>query len=180
MDSLDCEINKDLTNVLPNEIFEEILSYIEFGHLQKSCVLVCKRWFLFIRNSVKLSECVNFSLKANDINIPNLNKLLKNWPLVKDLGLYLNYDHDPITLDEESHENLNSERVRFKITKFFYAFLWPFLSPQSSIWYDEDVLSYMPSSVQVKSSFLKSGSISEVTGNKTKRRVLGFIYPQYI
>ena len=165
-----CQTNKDLTSILPNEIFEQILSYIEFDHLQKVCILVCKRWFYFIRNSEKLSESVNFSLGAHDVNIPNLNKLLKNWPQVKDLGLNLYAGDDPITevFNEHLQESLNSKIIRFNMHRSLLSFLWPNLSSSSLH------LSRMILSVEAKSSFLNTRNISDITGNEyqvTHKRV---------
>ena len=164
---MDCEINKDLTISLPNEIFEEILSYIEFDHLQKVCIFVCKRWFNFIRNSARLSNCVFFSLEEHDyVNIPKLNKLLKNWPQVKNLGLRWNDFIIPFTevFDEHSQESLNSKRIRFSMTTDLFSFLWPSLS--SMPLYSYEFLYYEISTVEAKSSLLITKSISEVTGNK--------------
>ena len=170
---MDFEINKNFTISLPNEIFEEILSYIAFHHLQKVCILVCKRWFGFIRSSAKLSECVNFSLGEHAINIPILNKLLKNWPQVKNLGLNLDtWDsrHGPITevFDKNSQECLNSKRIRFNMDRDLFAFLWPSLSSLPS--FSKEFLSTMIDLIQIdpveaKSSILNTRSISEVTGN---------------
>ena len=166
---MDFEINKNLTILLPNEIFEEILSYIEFHHLQRVCILVFKRWFDFIRNSAKLSECVNFSFGEHDaISIPILNKLLKNWPQVKNLGLNLDWwvtKHGPITevFDKNSQECLNSKRIKFNMDTDLFAFLWPSLSSLPS--FSKESLSEMIDPVEAKSSILNTRSISEVTGN---------------
>ena len=161
-----CQINKDLTSLLPNEIFEQILWYIEFDQLQKVCVLVCKRWLHFIRNSTKLSENVNFSLEAHHVNIPNLNKLLKNWPQVKDLGLNVIQFEEAIAnlFEEQSQESLNSKTIRFNVNSFLLSFLWPNLSASSSI--NDEKLSNMIKSVEVKSSYLDTRSILDVTGNE--------------
>ena len=174
---MDFEINKNFTISLPNEIFEEILSYIAFHHLQKVCILVCKRWFDFIRNSAKLSECVNFSFGTNDANsIPNLNKRLKNWPKVKNLGLNLDtwvkrtgpsndifFDGLMTELFEKnSPECLDSKRIRFNTNRDIFAFLWPSSLPSIS---KEFLNTIIFDPVEAKSSILNTRSISEVTGN---------------
>ena len=159
-----CQINKELTS-LPNEIFEQILSYIEFDNLQKVCILVCKRWFHFIRNSAKLSGSVDFLLETLEVNMTNLNKLLKNWPQVKDLGLnVIQFEDDIAQLFEgQLQESLNSKTIRFNVNRYLLSFLWPNLS-SSSI--SVGNLSDMITLVEAKSSFLNTRSISDVTGNE--------------
>ena len=154
-----CQINKDLTSLLPNEIFEQILSYIEFNHLQKFCILVCKRWFHFIRSSATLSGSVSFLLEAIEVNRSYLNKLLKNWPQVKDLGLNVIQFEEAIAnlFEEQSQESLNSKTIRFNVNSFLLSFLWPNLSTRH--------LYRMILSLEAKSSFLNTRSISDVTGN---------------
>ena len=161
-----CQINKDLTSLLPNEIFEQILSYIEFNHLQKFCILVCKRWFHFIRSSATLSGSVSFLLEAIEVNRSYLNKLLKNWPQVKDLGLNVIQFEEAIAnlFEEQSQESLNSKTIRFNVNSFLLSFLWPNLSASSSI--NDEKLSNMIKSVEVKSSYLDTRSILDVTGNE--------------
>ena len=113
---------------------------------------------------------MNFSLGAHDVNIPNLNKLLKNWPQVKDLGLNLYAGDDPITevFNEHLQESLNSKIIRFNMHRSLLSFLWPNLSSSSLH------LSRMILSVEAKSSFLNTRNISDITGNEyqvTHKRV---------
>ena len=51
---------------LPEEIFEKILSYLDFEIVQKTCTLVCKQWRDLIRNSSNLSGEMALSLEKND------------------------------------------------------------------------------------------------------------------
>ena len=54
---------------LPEEIFEKILSYLNFNTLQKTCTLVCKEWRERIRNSSILSGEMTLNLVKNDASI---------------------------------------------------------------------------------------------------------------
>ena len=75
---------------LPPEIFSLILEKLDFDTLQKSCVLVSKTWFGFIRNYKKLSDSV--ALTEGIPKNENLTRYVqKNWPILSKLSINSNY-----------------------------------------------------------------------------------------
>ena len=67
---------------LPDELLLHILERVPFYSLQKECTLVCKKWFVFIRNSPSLSRKIAFTpdftshFEAEDFH----EFLTRNWP----------------------------------------------------------------------------------------------------
>ena len=75
---------------LPEEVCINMWSYLDFETVQKTCTLVCRRWFATIRNSGKLSGTLALDLEpmfSAEIFYPNGNSsipfdFMPNWMMV--------------------------------------------------------------------------------------------------
>ena len=60
------EINKMATiHYLPLELLQQIFEKLCFHTVQKICTLVCKEWYIVIRNHPKLSSSLRLKLQEN-------------------------------------------------------------------------------------------------------------------
>ena len=89
------ESSKELP-YLNDEEWLKIFSYLDDKEDKKSVFMTCRRWFTLIRNDPKLSGylMVHFDLKSfgefssksanyKDTRIPDVNDLLKSWPVLR-------------------------------------------------------------------------------------------------
>ena len=101
---------------LPPEVFLLILEKLDFNTLHKSCVLVSKTWFNFIRNYEKVSYRIAFT---NTIPVnENLTRYMqKSWPVVS--KLYANRNYSSISqLNVELLPNLSVINMKT------FSYLW--------------------------------------------------------
>ena len=84
---------------LPEGVLLNIFDYFDFEFLQKTCVLVSKKWFKIIRNDSKLSSKFKLSENFEKSNYCRLNiivqvmkSLSKGWPKLETIHVPNQFD----------------------------------------------------------------------------------------
>ena len=110
---------------LPDEIWEQIFSYLSHHTLQEDCTLVCKSWTNIVRNNSSFSH----TLMLRFLDHTDVNPILEKWPKLKTLYLEnkykmidFNQDHMQVPMDiiDNDPRYINPYGVKFEL--FDYQF----------------------------------------------------------